>query len=1376
MSPRPLLARVRAGVALAAALTALALATTAGGAAPAPEAPAGFVVESWSVREGLPTGECSALAQTRDGYLWLATADGLARFDGVRFRVFDTRVTPGLASNRVTSLLETRDGTLWFTTDDAGVGALRDGRVTLYPSDSCLAGGAARRLLETADGSLWVSHTRGLSRWRAGRMAPVAPGELREGTLVMSDDGAGGLWTSTRTGVAHVTDRGVRRWRLETDPAEGGWWQPFRDARGRVWLATHRGLRVLQGDAFVPFTAPGLADDPWRILYDDPTSEWPAVRSGGAFARVVDGGWRTYRPGPVSRFKTDPVWDGPSMWYAVASGLYRDGALMLALPGDATGLLRDREGSLWIATASDGLFRLRAGAVTVAGATRIGIDREVTAIGVEDDGGLWIGGRGPGPLHVRDGVERAAPAPPASLRRIHDWIREGPGRYLASTSFGVERVWLSADRPARSEPVLAGAGLVSALAQEPDGTLWAAGEPGVMRRRGGAWTVVPDSLLGTRARATTFRRDPGGRMWIGTDGGGVLVMQGDRATRIAGAEGLPGGSVRCIAAAGPDAMWVGLAGAGLARVALGTDGRARVRAVDRDDGLHDDTVNSLLDDGAGRLWMGTPHGIAVVRIADLEARLAGGRAPLRPIVFDEGDGMATRQCTSGGSAAVRGRDGRLWFATRDGAVGIDAREALTSRERPVPVIEEVAAEGLEVPAARGVVTLAPALRNFSVRYTALGSVAPAQLRFRYRLHGVDHDWVEAGPRREAFYTHVPAGRLRFDVQVSDRFGRWNPARASTTLWARPAFHESAWFRALVALALLALTAGAARWRERWHLRREAELAAQVRARTRELEEALRTVAAQTRSLEDLDRAKSRFFANISHEFRTPLTLTLGPLEDVLSGATGTLPGEARTELEVALRNSRRLLQLVNEILDLAKLESGRMRLAVREDDLRIALADWAQSFHPLAERRRITYDTALGDAPLPVWFDRERLGKAVTNLLSNAFKFTPEGGRVTLAAAPADGGVRIDVRDTGPGIPEAERERIFERFYQVDETRRRLTPGTGIGLALARELVELHGGRIEVASREGEGATFTVWLRAGREHLRDAQVADGPATAQEPTAVEPAALEPPPAALAAPEPEAGDVTTVLVVDDHDELRALVRRGLAPHYRVLEARDGAEALRLARANPPDLVVSDVMMPGMDGFALVEAFRADPDLDFVPVVLLTARAESEDRIAGLRRGADDYVEKPFRGEELRARVDNLIATRRRLRERYGRDFRIASTAAPADALDRAWLERLREVVGARLGEEDFNVAALADAMRQDRTQLFRRVRELLDTTPTDLLRNARLDRAAELLRDAAGGIGEVAYATGFKSVSHFSQCFRERFGRTPSAFAREEARRV
>jgi DNA-binding response OmpR family regulator/anti-sigma regulatory factor (Ser/Thr protein kinase) len=468
-----------------------------------------------------------------------------------------------------------------------------------------------------------------------------------------------------------------------------------------------------------------------------------------------------------------------------------------------------------------------------------------------------------------------------------------------------------------------------------------------------------------------------------------------------------------------------------------------------------------------------------------------------------------------------------------------------------------------------------------------------------------------------------------------------------------------------------------------------------------------------------------------------------------------------------------VLDLINEILELARVEAGHTAVRARPIDLGEFTAGVARTFVPFAERKAIAFEVTPPPAPVSVYADPGHLDRILSNLLSNAFKFTPQHGSVRLRVSAHNGAARIAVRDSGPGIPAAERSRVFDRFHRVESTAGN-QPGTGIGLALAKELVGLHGGSISLESEEGFGSTFVVTLPLGRAHLADDQVAgDGAYTASGThRTIQLPAMPGTPAAEAPAAEE--DVTTVLVVEDNEEVRAYVRQHLAPVYRVLEACDGEAGLEMTKRLLPDLVLSDVMMPGMDGYALCRAIKSDPETDFIPVVLLTARAERDDRLAGLREQADDYLTKPFDVRELTTRIENLIAIRRRLRDR----FTTAPAVVPpppepetADPADAAFLQRVHAAVEAHMSEEDFSVEHLARAVAHSRGHLHRRLRGLAGESPSDLIRRTRLERAAGLLSARAGSVAEVAYSVGFKSVAHFSNAFKERYGVRPSGFKQE-----
>jgi signal transduction histidine kinase/DNA-binding response OmpR family regulator len=593
----------------------------------------------------------------------------------------------------------------------------------------------------------------------------------------------------------------------------------------------------------------------------------------------------------------------------------------------------------------------------------------------------------------------------------------------------------------------------------------------------------------------------------------------------------------------------------------------------------------------------------------------------------------------------------------------------------------------------------------------------------------------------------------------------------------PRFYETWWFLLAAGLAAVGALGAAVRW---WDVR--------ARARQQELEllveDRTHTIALQAKELRELDRLRTEFFANVSHELRTPLTLILGPLQDARAGHFGPLGDALAAQLQTVERNAQNLLGLVDQLLDVARLDAGGLRLDLRRENLVDLVRRAVESFLPLAERRAIDLTLSVPAEPVEIRCDEVQLDKVLSNLLSNALKFTPRGGAVRVEVTPEADWVRVAVRDTGPGIPADQLEKVFERFYQIPTQLsaqvpdRRRGAGAGIGLALARQLAELHGGKITAESPAGpdggEGSCFTVTLR---------RAAPGPGSAalsrrRLPPMTPAPPLPPLPPADAAP-PAAEDTdedrTTVLVVDDNADIRAYVRRHLEPTYRVLEAADGVEGLDKARRLQPDVVVSDVMMPGLDGNALFRALREDPELAHTPVILLTAKASAEHRLAGLREGVDDYLIKPFDPRELKARLDNLVASRQRLLEHLD----VAPPVKPLRALkvsevevtpaDESFLTRVQATIEERLDDTGLSVEALAAALGCDRSYLLRKLRALTGETPSDLIRSFRLQRAEQLLRAGAGAVSEVAYAVGFKSVAHFSNAFHDRYGERPSAFA-------
>ncbi|MCG8456986.1 MAG: response regulator, partial [Holophagales bacterium] len=933
---------------------------------------------------------------------------------------------------------------------------------------------------------------------------------------------------------------------------------------------------------------------------------------------------------------------------------------------------------------------------------------------------------------------------------------------------------------------------ISTMIETRAGELWAAGWNGLFRHQAsGGWKQVqPASGDPLPAPIRFLRETADGALWLATSGQGIVRWQEGRATVIDRHHGLASNHLRAIWLAPEGHLWITTDDRGLSRLdpsSVGAPGGPRIVNVDRRHGLFTNGVHQIVDDELGNLWMSSNDGIFRVRRAELEAVAdalgAGEPAKLVSISYDERDGMRSREANGGvQQSGLRDRSGKILFPTMGGVVRLDPREL--TRPSEVPPIR---IRSLRHGDSRRTVTngddllLEPDQRSFVVSFTAPTFRAADRLRFRYRLVPYDDTWVEAGNRREAPYTKVPPGRWTLEVAVSAE-GVWGEP-ASITLEAVPLFYETLWFRLLCGISGLALVFLWARRREHRERSRRLELETEVRERTA-------TIRRQAEKLRELDELKSQFFANISHEFRTPLTLVLGPLRDALGGSFGSLDRALKQQLGVAEDNAKRVLGLVDQLLDVARLDAGGLRLRRQRLDLGDFLRLRIEALRPLAERLGVDIRLQAPARETGVAADPSQLAKVVDNLLTNALAFSPAGGTVdVLLELEGRHHLSVLVRDRGPGIPEHAREKVFERFHRLEATESR--PGAGLGLALARQLTELHGGSLTVASpEEGSGACFALTLRRGAEPADSAPAAvaePGAASVEQAPDPSEGPREPPllgqaevPAPEMAREMAQGTAeetaeeearrspgrARVLIADDHPEIRGYLRRHLGGVFDVLEAADGQQAFDLAREQPPELVISDIMMPGLDGNALFRELRRDPELETIPVILLTAKASADDRLQGLREGVDDYLVKPFDPRELRIRAENLIATRRKS-QKPPRGLQVSEIEANPAAL--SFLGRVKSVIEQRIGDKDLNVEALADAVGCERSHLLRQLRLLTGETPSGLIRSMRMQRAAQLLRSQVGTVSEVAAQVGFKSAPHFSTTFFRHFGERPKAYA-------
>lgn len=523
-------------------------------------------------------------------------------------------------------------------------------------------------------------------------------------------------------------------------------------------------------------------------------------------------------------------------------------------------------------------------------------------------------------------------------------------------------------------------------------------------------------------------------------------------------------------------------------------------------------------------------------------------------------------------------------------------------------------------------------------------------------------------------------------------------------------------------------------------------------------------------LQELDTLKTRFFTNISHEFRTPITLILGPIKELYEGATSE---HQKAVLGSVMRNGQRLLRLINQLLDLSKIEAGKMELHTSRVEVVEFVREMASAYESLAANRRVTY-ALISDMPqLYINFDREKIENVIHNLLSNAFKFTKNGDKVIISVRAAGSNCIIKVSDSGIGISPEQLDKVFDRFYQVDSSHTRDYEGSGLGMALSKELVELHKGTISVESCKGQGTTFTVVLPLGIPSEKPpAIVATDRRDARDLSLLIESA---PKHGSELKSNNSIDLPVVLVIEDSAEMRHYIQRILSAHYNIIEARNGKDGLRIALENVPDLIISDIMMPEMDGYKVCEQIKHHEVTSHIPVILLTAKADRESKLSGLKVHAEDYLSKPFDADELRLLIRNRIDGCRKLRDRFLRHISLEPKAITISSMDERFITKVMASIEAHIGDEHFSVENLRREAGFSNMHFYRKIKALSGQTPSEFLRSMRLKRAAYLLAKKSDHVTQIAYSVGFGSVSYFSKCFKEEFGVTPGSFRNAPVRK-
>jgi signal transduction histidine kinase/DNA-binding response OmpR family regulator/ligand-binding sensor domain-containing protein len=801
-------------------------------------------------------------------------------------------------------------------------------------------------------------------------------------------------------------------------------------------------------------------------------------------------------------------------------------------------------------------------------------------------------------------------------------------------------------------------------------------------------------------------------------------------------------------------LWLATGGGGLSRFDVATSYFKNFTELD---GLSNNMVYGLLYDGAGNFWASTNHGLSKFNLSSEKFTN-----------YSVSDGLQSNEFNGG--AFYKNQRGEMFFGGINGYNSFFP-EMVKDKQYHAPVVItgfELLTDRSDVNGEEKFINTSEATQlnlkhnqnHFLIEFASLDFAAPDRNRFSYSLKTQGEQWINIGTNHSITFTNMKPGSYTLKVRGTNNDGVWSNHAAVLQINILPPW----WLRipAFVIYILLAsvLFLGL----------RQYELS-RIRLRER-----IKKADFEADKLKELDVMKSQFFANISHEFRTPLTLIKGPLEDMME----EYPDQTKQKIfSVMHSNTERLLRLINQLLDISKLETGEFKIKVSTGNIVGTIKGLVMSFTSIVEQKKINLRfieaSSLKNQEILTnfYYDKDVIEKIINNLISNAIKFTPSKGRITVTACIRQWKngremFEVTVKDTGIGIPADKLPFIYDRFYQVDASSKREQEGSGIGLAYVKELMKAHKGEIAVMSKPGEGTVFRLRFPLGSTHFSADQIV----TMQEQEAhagyinykgIEEHSLE---KSNQEQHKKNRDLDMILVVEDHADVRHYICSRLQKDYLILEAPSAAAGLTIAEESIPDLIISDVMMPGMDGFEFCAKIKSNEKTSHIPVILLTARADEQDKIHGLETGADDYLTKPFNAKELLVRVRNLIDNRKYLREK----FEVTSVIKPGEisvtSRDRSFMEKLIQVIEKNMKTENFSVEELARGAGMSQSQLHRKLKALINQSAVQFIRSVRMNRAKELLEKDAGNIAEIAYMVGFSDPGYFTKTYKSFFGILPS----------
>jgi len=1321
-----------------------------------------------SIKDGLPSNIISGIAQDEHDFIWIGTGHGLTRYDGSHFRTFQkNESTNSLPSNETSCLLA--DGNhIWVGTWN---GLCKINTTTYEITRINLGKNKTVRTLNKGTGDvIWIGTESGLIEY-----------QKKKDTIT-------NIFTSAKHGLSHNTIRSF-----------------YQDKRGTLWVGTYDKLSKLKpGDKqFEVFDLKGTYKSSLKnnLICGEikPVSEsndsllWVGTETGLCLFNTVNGSYQRFGD-KSTKFSNEvikciyPDGDG-NLWLGTDFGLnvfnptsqssetyFHNPQTSYSIANNAIWqIFEDTGGVIWFVT-SNGLSRLNKNRnfyeyneVSSQVENQI-VGNQVKAVLTTKKGILWLA-----TLHGAIRIDQN------NQKKIFDTNAPEHTRILLNNSYALEeddlgRIWIGSagginiwdEAKGKMYSITANAtnGLITnyiaKFIKGTDGSFW------ISTYQGGLLKVTGNFSDVNSLRFKLVSAEFGSEKVVAGKGGIWFSMYNElfradektlKITRIENFNSLTTKwDIHCLYFSERGILWAGTQN-GLVEYDPELN-KAEFRPITTG---RDVNIGNIAEDNGRNIWAATNYFIVKYNITTRETEIfpldkdlplksffygCSAKSPAGEIIFGGDNGYITFQANKLRSNLYQPKVYITALEINNKAVTNDEEiDEKVLLENDISFTPEL--------------NLDYAHRSITFEFSSLHYWQPALNVYAYKLEGFDTDWkYVSGQKNFAVYSNLSPKQYTFRVKGTNNYGVWSGAEAKAIIQINPPLFLSKGFYALYTLIVVGILFIALRtYSARLHLRNE-----------------LKIVKLENEHMEELTQTKQQFFTNISHELRTPISLILPPIRQILKH--GNLNEENLKLITLAEKNSNRLLRVINQILDFRKLESDTLHVKVTATELITFCQEIHALFTDKANRKKISFGFTAPSSELKIWMDIEKIETVLFNLLSNAFKFTSKGGEINLVISQLpetndypEGIAEIKITDTGIGIGDDETSKIFNPFYQTRESKQ-MEAGTGIGLALATEYVKLHHGEIKVDSTKGKGSTFTVLLPLGNSHFpidiihEDQEinlVATKETETNEDTVRKPYRFD-----LQSGKP------LILIIDDSADMVDFVRLSLGEKYNFISAENGEEGLQKANNFLPEIIISDIMMPVMDGLELCKKVKENPRTSHISIILITAKGLTSQKIEGIRKGADVYITKPFEIEFLEANIDHLIARKKELAFYLKNELITEPSASNKENEDERFIKKVMQVIEANISNAEFSVEMLSEEIGMSSTHLYRKLISLTRLSANEIIKKYRIKKASLLLKNKEGNISEIMYDVGFTNLSYFSKCFKIEFGVTPKEYQQKSGK--